>query len=273
MARRYSVGGRFSQPDPYGGSYNFGDPQSMNRYAYTKNDPVNFRDPSGLDETSPLTRIRRINQPVVSAPTAFVAPTSYDQGEEISGFFGSGTEGMMVELPSDPQNTPEKPIESDSKITACHITVTPGYQVGDEFLTGQFGRAFNVDISVQAGGIKQFSNWQRKSAGEWTVEQWAWERFNATGDKGVLSSPGKLQNDNPKKLKGNFVTGNVAHWFDAPGYGLNSPEVGHLQSYEGWANFYIKAYNKQGINCVVEFGIHKVYNDGTPEITLRRTPY
>jgi RHS repeat-associated protein len=48
MARRYSVGGRFSQPDPYGGSYDFTDPQSLNRYAYTKNDPVNFRDPSGL---------------------------------------------------------------------------------------------------------------------------------------------------------------------------------------------------------------------------------
>jgi hypothetical protein len=117
MARRYSVGGRFSQPDPYGGSYNFGDPQSMNRYAYTKNDPVNFRDPSGLDETSPLTRIRRINQPVVSAPTAFVAPTSYDQGEEISGFFGSGTEGMMVELPSDPQNPSPNVTDLESRIT------------------------------------------------------------------------------------------------------------------------------------------------------------
>jgi RHS repeat-associated protein len=48
MARRYSIGGTFSQPDPYGGSYDFSDPQSLNRYAYTKNDPVNFRDPSGL---------------------------------------------------------------------------------------------------------------------------------------------------------------------------------------------------------------------------------
>jgi RHS repeat-associated protein len=48
MARRYSAGGRFSQPDPYGGSYDFSDPQSLNRYAYTKNDPVNFTDPSGL---------------------------------------------------------------------------------------------------------------------------------------------------------------------------------------------------------------------------------
>jgi RHS repeat-associated protein len=48
--RRYSVTGRFAQPDPYGGSYNLSDPQSLNRYAYTKNDPVNRRDPSGLDD-------------------------------------------------------------------------------------------------------------------------------------------------------------------------------------------------------------------------------
>jgi RHS repeat-associated protein len=48
MARRYSVTGRFSQPDPYSGSYDLSDPQSLNRYIYTKNDPVNRRDPSGL---------------------------------------------------------------------------------------------------------------------------------------------------------------------------------------------------------------------------------
>jgi hypothetical protein len=35
--RRYSASGRFAQPDPYGGSYNLSDPQSLNRYAYTKN--------------------------------------------------------------------------------------------------------------------------------------------------------------------------------------------------------------------------------------------
>src|SRR5205807_827454 len=48
MARRYSVTGRFSQPDPYGGSYDFSDPQSLNRYAYVGNDPVNRRDPTGM---------------------------------------------------------------------------------------------------------------------------------------------------------------------------------------------------------------------------------
>ena len=49
MNRRYgATASRFSQPDPYDGSYDLSDPQSFNRYAYVNNDPVNFVDPSGL---------------------------------------------------------------------------------------------------------------------------------------------------------------------------------------------------------------------------------
>lgn len=40
--------GTFNQPDPYDGSYDLGDPQSLNRYSYTQNDPVNYADPTGL---------------------------------------------------------------------------------------------------------------------------------------------------------------------------------------------------------------------------------
>ncbi len=51
MNRRYgSIGARFSQADPYDGSYNMNDPQSFNRYSYVQNDPVNFTDPSGLEQ-------------------------------------------------------------------------------------------------------------------------------------------------------------------------------------------------------------------------------
>jgi RHS repeat-associated protein len=49
-----SVAGRWTSPDPYGGSMRISDPQSMNRYAYVENDPVNSVDPSGLDGTDPL---------------------------------------------------------------------------------------------------------------------------------------------------------------------------------------------------------------------------
>jgi hypothetical protein len=49
MFRRYEgKWQRFAQADPYDGSYDISDPQSINRYAYVGNDPVNFIDPSGL---------------------------------------------------------------------------------------------------------------------------------------------------------------------------------------------------------------------------------
>jgi len=49
MARRYhGWWSRFSQPDPYDGSYSLTDPQSFNRYSYVQSDPVNFVDPSGM---------------------------------------------------------------------------------------------------------------------------------------------------------------------------------------------------------------------------------
>jgi RHS repeat-associated protein len=38
---------RFTSADPYGGSYRRGNPQSLNRYAYVGNDPINWSDPSG----------------------------------------------------------------------------------------------------------------------------------------------------------------------------------------------------------------------------------
>jgi hypothetical protein len=42
-------------PDPYGGSYDSGNPQSMNRYAYVLNNPLASLDPLGLvDVSDPL---------------------------------------------------------------------------------------------------------------------------------------------------------------------------------------------------------------------------
>jgi RHS repeat-associated protein len=46
--RQYAMGiGRFMRPDPLMGSP--GDPQSFNRYAYVRNDPINLLDPLGLE--------------------------------------------------------------------------------------------------------------------------------------------------------------------------------------------------------------------------------
>jgi RHS repeat-associated protein len=40
--------GRWMSPDPYGGSYDPANPQSLNRYSYVLNNPLAFVDPSGL---------------------------------------------------------------------------------------------------------------------------------------------------------------------------------------------------------------------------------
>jgi RHS repeat-associated protein len=52
--RRYNRGhSRFDQPDPDDGGYDLADPQSLNRYSYTQNDPVNLVDPTGLFALAP----------------------------------------------------------------------------------------------------------------------------------------------------------------------------------------------------------------------------
>jgi RHS repeat-associated protein len=49
-----SAQGRWLAPDPYMGSYDLTNPQSMNRYAYALNNPTSLIDPSGLDTTQPV---------------------------------------------------------------------------------------------------------------------------------------------------------------------------------------------------------------------------
>jgi RHS repeat-associated protein len=47
--RKYDgLSGRWTSPDPYGGSADITNPQTINRYTYVNNDPVNQTDPDGL---------------------------------------------------------------------------------------------------------------------------------------------------------------------------------------------------------------------------------
>ena len=49
MGVRRDIQGRFLPPDPYDGSYDASNPQSMNRYVYALNNPLSNVDPTGRD--------------------------------------------------------------------------------------------------------------------------------------------------------------------------------------------------------------------------------
>lgn len=71
-----SYTGRWTSPDPYGGSMEVTSPQTFNRYTYASNDPVNQADPTGLcppnsDSQSVLLRnagdyVRRLLEPILN---------------------------------------------------------------------------------------------------------------------------------------------------------------------------------------------------------------
>jgi RHS repeat-associated protein len=113
MHRRYNRWhSRFDQPDPYGGSYDQTNPQSFNRYSYVLNDPVNFIDPSGLDDEEPP-----------PGPLDTVIVNHSEQLGGVRGFTGTEGTGILVEDPPtdsggggsnpgpDPQDTSQPPQE------------------------------------------------------------------------------------------------------------------------------------------------------------------
>ena len=106
-----SLSGRWTSPDPYTGSMAVGDPQSFNRYSYTQNDPVNFVDPTGLDEF-----LNDPNHPEIVKTSTSGKPWNWSG---IRGVLGSDSTGILIELGagvegvggggSDPSNTSSNP--------------------------------------------------------------------------------------------------------------------------------------------------------------------
>lgn len=63
--RHDNKAGRWTSPDPYGGSQAVADPQSFNRYSYVGNDPVNAVDPPGLFTVCVQVKSRFLKQQAV----------------------------------------------------------------------------------------------------------------------------------------------------------------------------------------------------------------
>jgi RHS repeat-associated protein len=229
MARRYSVGGRFSQPDPYGGSYNFADPQSFNRYAYVGGDPVNRRDPSGLDKCQ-LDNGQWVECGTFDSSNTITINSKNSSPPAINGFFGSGTEGMMIEVPSDPQNQ------------------TGGGFGGNPFIARQpndtkvFGNVLTACST--AGSVGEYSNvangmW-RGANGEWY--RMGWGGNGTTAGRSIAT----------RTASGFRVLGRVA--------GVAGMGISGYQAY----NAFSQGNNKAGAKYTVDFVMGGVGTFGGP---------
>ena len=136
-ARYYTPGnGRFLTEDSYGGdTYN---PQTLNRYTYCTNDPVNLVDPSGHDGAPPDDSMWTKEQ----------WDSYYDWAAEISG--GSGS-----------SNNSDKPVrtETGSEIDWFHAT-HPGESCGDPNCPYHGG--YYYDPSNPQGPDWAYLEWQER---------------------------------------------------------------------------------------------------------------
>ncbi len=161
-AARYYVSrlGRFSMVDPLGGGT--GDPQSLNRYAYVENDPINMVDPTGLSDL--------INDdPCIDAPLItgqFCGSMGQFGGKGIPSF-GGGDPGAFGDDIGFPQpinlNCPGMPNLMGPASCFCDYPLLMGMSIlGSQcsatavslFLTGVLH--FSVSVTATSDPLDQF---------------------------------------------------------------------------------------------------------------------
>jgi RHS repeat-associated protein len=121
--RKYeSLSGRWTSPDPYGGSMRIGNPQSFNRYNYAQNDPVNYTDSSGLDIYLPLPFFKRPPGPPRSFVTIYLSLDPYFSPSMDYGWGGMILmEGFEIDQDPVPQPhpTPQPNQQCNRSYSAC----------------------------------------------------------------------------------------------------------------------------------------------------------
>lgn len=166
MFREYSsTTGNWLSPDPYRGSYDETNPQSLNRYAYALNMPLAHRDPSGLN---PIQYLPAPTGWDITCTGNYVTPTveasdttGYDSGQvaQSTGFepgicFSSGPSGTNASeafvSPFNP-NPPCKATQSPSlgnKIFTGLEGVENIFEAGDTLLA-----TVGADIAIGTAGL------------------------------------------------------------------------------------------------------------------------
>ncbi len=161
--------GRFTTPDPYGGSAKLTNPGSWNRYAYAGNDPVNFNDPSGLFEACP--------------PGMRTDSTGYDcvplfQTDVYLTLGASGTERRMTRVRNDTDRTVsfeaalgrqiDRTLDLFSKIACGALPVgrVYGLTVSGGGIGGQTG-SLEMVVNYKSGAVSLYASGGLQAG--WTV--------------------------------------------------------------------------------------------------------
>jgi RHS repeat-associated protein len=125
--------GRFITPDPYAGSVLLGNPDTWNRYAYVKNDPVNNADPHGLapyhnisggwvsPEQVPCPNVPEPGQVLTNGPAVYTRDVFYKESE------GQYYQALLYSLDQDGDPVWYVPPSRNEIYITIHILPTPAY--------------------------------------------------------------------------------------------------------------------------------------------------
>ncbi len=187
--------GRWTSPDPYLGSYDLSNPQSLNRYAYVQNNPLSYVDPFGLNLILCTTYTTKTYSSGYDGGMPYISVTEDDSWTECSGGGGGGGGGGEIQTgeygggggeqgsgaaPSKaPSNCPAGPANVYSFIQANQpaanaLAKTSG--VNADYLLGlsgwesqwganRFAQQGNNFFSLHGGSSAPFANGSMKAGG------------------------------------------------------------------------------------------------------------
>lgn len=152
--RQYSpLQGRWMSPDPYDGSYDVTDPQSLNRYTYALNSPLAYVDPDGTSITSISCDANGVCTIHVTASAPVLSPSGCgflcQSQKPVSGPTGMGQTGPGVN--SAPANAPSN-VPLIPKGTCTGIAVAAGAGVG-AVLGSEVGAAAGALVGAASGSF------------------------------------------------------------------------------------------------------------------------
>ena len=161
MYRDYSsTQSRWLSIDPYAGSYDIRNPQSMNRYNYALNSPLAFLDPSGLQIQIACYNSGQqwAESEYGGSLTVYTTCFSYDDGIYIGGAGGTSTDTLGVGLGAGPSK-PQGPAPSNGLKQKICSALPTGRTVGVSGGlggVGSVGGGGEVVINYQSGQVSAF---------------------------------------------------------------------------------------------------------------------